>query len=194
MGRSRKPLWAPVHRGFESLPPRCKDSANVHFKMGECSHGRLSMKSFFHKVRKIGINPYVSPPPAVLDALFEQAGRTRGPIPVRGTLNGAAFRQTLVKFRGVWRLYLNTQMRRDSGIDVGAMARVRIEFDPEPREVSMPPALKLAMAGNKQAAKVFGRLNPSRRKEILAYLNSLKSEAALSRNITRLLRDLSEAA
>ena len=23
MGRSRKPLWAPVHRGFESLPPRC---------------------------------------------------------------------------------------------------------------------------------------------------------------------------
>ncbi len=57
------------------------------------------MKPFSAKVLIIGINPYVYLPEAVLSAIFKQAQRNKGPIPVRGTLNGKSFQQTLVKYQ-----------------------------------------------------------------------------------------------
>ena len=32
-------------------------------------------------------NPFVTLPPDVLNAVFEEAGRSKGPIPVRGRIN-----------------------------------------------------------------------------------------------------------
>ncbi len=58
------------------------------------------IESFTAEVLIIGINPYVGIPEDVLSALFEQAGKSKGPIPVRGTLNGKRFVQTLVKYQG----------------------------------------------------------------------------------------------
>lgn len=77
------------------------------------------MKSFSARISKIGINPYVSLSDDVLDALFQQANKTRGPIPVRGTINGKKFKQTLVKYQGAWRLYINGPMRQAAEVDVG---------------------------------------------------------------------------
>jgi hypothetical protein len=57
------------------------------------------MKSFSAKIAKLGINPYVSLPDEVSESLLEQAGKTRGPIPVRGTVNGKSFVQTLVRYQ-----------------------------------------------------------------------------------------------
>jgi hypothetical protein len=50
------------------------------------------------------MNPYGGVPREVLQALFRQAGKDVGPIPVRGKLNGKRFRQTVVKYHGAWRL------------------------------------------------------------------------------------------
>jgi len=58
------------------------------------------MKSFSSRVAKIGINPYVGVSEDVLNSLFQQANKTRSPIPVRGTINGKKFKQTLVKYQG----------------------------------------------------------------------------------------------
>jgi hypothetical protein len=77
------------------------------------------MKSFSAKISRIGINPYVGVPEDILDSIFERAGKARGPIPVRGTVNGKPFTQTLVKYQGAWRLYINGIMRHAAGIDVG---------------------------------------------------------------------------
>ncbi len=82
------------------------------------------MKTFSAKILKIGINPYVLVPATVLKVLFEQAGKDKGPIPIKGTLNEKPFIQHLVKYSGKWRLYLNTPMRKAAGIDVGDMAIV----------------------------------------------------------------------
>ena len=60
----------------------------------------------------VGVNPFVFVPDEVLAAVLAAAGRERGPVPVRGTLDGAPFRQTLVRFQGHWRLYVNTSMLR----------------------------------------------------------------------------------
>ena len=56
------------------------------------------MNSFSSKVYKIGINPYVLLPAKILKNIFNQANKNKGPIPVRGELNGHAFVQTLVKY------------------------------------------------------------------------------------------------
>ena len=149
-----------------------------------------SQASFSARIQIIGVNPYVIPPKRVLDTLFKEAGKNKGPIPVKGTLNGHAFTQTLVKYTGKWRLYLNTPMRDAAGIDVGDMAHVRIEFDPAERTITMHPDLKAALKQNPQAKKVFDSLPPSRRKEIIRYIGFLKTKASITKNIARAIKFL----
>jgi uncharacterized protein YdeI (YjbR/CyaY-like superfamily) len=67
---------------------------------------------------------------------------------------------------------------------------VRIEYDPEPRSEPMNPVLAQALVRNKAAKAAFHALTPSRRKEILRYLNHLKSEAAVARTVEKVLRQL----
>lgn len=148
------------------------------------------MKSFSAKILKIGVNPYVLPPPAVLHELFRQAGKSKGPIPIRGTLNGHKCSQTLVKFSGKWRLYLNTPMRKAAGIDVGDPAHFKIEFDPRSRTLPVHPAIAAAFSKNKKAKTIFEQLPPYRRKEIIRYIGFLKSEESRKRNIEKMLRHL----
>jgi hypothetical protein len=146
--------------------------------------------AFASKVLKIGINPYVRVPAKVLAELFQAANRTRSPIPVRGKLNGADFRQTLVKYKGVWRLYLNTGMRQRAGLDVGDQATVSLAFDGRPPKTPMNAALSRALATSDVAEQAFAALVPSRKKEIVRYLNSMKTEASLARNIDNVLLHL----
>jgi len=148
------------------------------------------MNSYSAKILMLGINPYVDVPEKVLRVLFRKAGRTKGPLPVRGTLNGNKFKQTVVKYQGAWRLYLNTPMRRGAGIDVGDLARITIEFDFEPRTVSMHPMLKRALAGDRKAKAAFEKLPPSRQKEILRYLGFLKTEESRKRIVEKVMRQL----
>ncbi|MDQ3108957.1 MAG: YdeI/OmpD-associated family protein [Bacteroidota bacterium] len=149
------------------------------------------MKSFAAKILKIGINPYVLLPAPVLNYLFEKAKKSKGPIPVRGTLNGKKFTQTLVKYSGKWRLYLNTPMREAAGIDVGDMARLKIEHDPSPRTLSIHPKLKKMLAENKNAKASFDKLAPYRRKEIIRYISYLKTEDSVDSNIEKVIKHLS---
>jgi len=148
------------------------------------------MKSFSAIISKIGINPYVRIPENVLLGLFKQADKTKGPIQVRGTVNGKRFKQTLVKYQGVWRLYINGEMRRGAGIDVGDEAHIKIEYDPLPRIESVHPKFRAALSKSKTVKVAFESLRPSRQKEILRYLNSMKSESSLERNIEKVIQHL----
>ncbi|MCC7503129.1 MAG: DUF1905 domain-containing protein [Flavobacteriales bacterium] len=91
------------------------------------------LAAFTAKIHIIGINPYVLLPDAHLQKLFAQADKEKGPIPVHGTLDGHAFIQTLVKYAGHWRLYVNGPMLKTSRKAVGDHVSVRIAFDPEER-------------------------------------------------------------
>ncbi len=149
------------------------------------------MKSFSAKILKIGINPYVLLPDRVLNYLFEKSGKDKGPIPIKGTLNGKKYTQTLVKFSGKWRLYLNTPMREAAGIDVGDIALVKVDFDPSSREVPLHAKLAEAFAENKKAKAAFEKLPPYRQKEISRYISSLKTAESVKRNIEKVLKHLS---
>jgi hypothetical protein len=152
------------------------------------SKSRPRSKPYTAQILKIGINPYVPVPEDTLSRVFEMAKRSSGPIPVIGTVNRKPFQQTLVRYRGAWRLYLNGPMREAAGADVGDRVRVTVEFDPRDRTPPMNPALVKALASKPDARATFDALAPSRRKEILRYMNSLKTPEALARSVTNVTR------
>jgi len=150
------------------------------------------METFVATIRKVDINPYVRVPATVLHKLQSAAKKERGPIPVMGLVEGKPFAATVVKFRGIWRLYLNTEMRRAADCDVGDEVRIEVKFDGSSRSQAVPASLKLALSKNATANETFKNLRPSRQREILSYLNSLKSTESLERNIERLMDVLLE--
>jgi hypothetical protein len=145
------------------------------------------MHTFSAKVDKIDINPYVQVPDDILLKLQQNAEKEKGPIPVKGTLQGKPFLANIVRYRGMWRLYLNTEMRRAADVDVGDKVTIRLQFDAAPRTVPAPGEFMLALSKNRQAKEAFEKLAPSRQKEILRYLNSLKQPQSLERNIQKVI-------
>jgi len=143
------------------------------------------MKSFSAKIQIIGVNPYVLLPDAVLKDIFQKAGKDKGAVPVKLKIVGKEFIQNLVKYSGKWRLYLNTPMRKAAQKDVGDTIEIKIDFDPQKRTTPVHPKFKSALSKNKEAKKAFDQLNPSRQKEILRYINFLKSEESVDKNIQR---------
>ncbi|WP_207436051.1 YdeI/OmpD-associated family protein [Sabulibacter ruber] len=133
----------------------------------------------------IGANPYVHVPDRILQAVFQDAGRDKGPIPIRGKIGEKAFRQTIVRYSGAWRLYINASMLKDSPRKIGEKVELTIAFDPEDRTIAPHPQLVKALRENQEAAAVFDRLPPSRRQEIVRYISSLKTEASVDRNGSR---------
>lgn len=138
----------------------------------------------------IGINPFVFVPELLLEKIFEQAGKNKGRIPVKGTINGQPYRQTLVKYSDAWRLYINTTMLKNSPRYVGRQIEVTIQFDSASREIIPPQEFVKALNKDKKATQVFNSLSPSLKKEIIRYLSALKTEKSLEKNIARALNFL----
>jgi hypothetical protein len=86
------------------------------------------MSSFKAVIELIGINPFVFIPERVLEKIFKEGGRNKGLIPVCGTINGAPFKQTLVKYCGHWRLYINTSMLKNSPKRIGEHITIAIRL------------------------------------------------------------------
>ena len=148
-------------------------------------------QSYNAKILIIGVNPYILVPAYILKVIFKQANKQKGAIPVRGTIDGHAYIQTLVKYSGKWRLYLNTPMRKAAKKDVGDTIEITIEYDPVERIITIHPKFLKALHSHKKAKRVFEKLSPSRQKEIVRYISFLKSETSIDRNIARAIGFLS---
>lgn len=146
--------------------------------------------SFTAHIGIIGINPFVFLPEEALKTIFGQAGKEKGSIPVKGTINGKPYTQTLVKYGGAWRLYINTSMLKDSPQRIGETVAVTIAFDPQERTTPMPLQLAAALKENPPAQEVFEKLSPSRQKEIMRYINYLKNEKSINKNVAKAIRFL----
>lgn len=143
------------------------------------------MDTFSAEIQIIGVNPYVEVPEAILASLFQQAGKSKGQIPIRGYINQQPFTQTLVRYSGAWRLYINTTMLPKSPQRIGERVTLEVMYDPSDRSIQPHPAWIAALAQNPAAKAVFDSLPPSRQKEIVRYIASLKTEASVEKNIAR---------
>jgi len=144
---------------------------------------------FTAKIGIVGINPFVDVPTRI-------AGALGGPgfIPVSMTIDGHRFPANLVPLgKGRFRLYLNGPMRKAAGKDVGDRVRIGLARDDAPRTERVHSEFAAALAADAAAAAAFDALTPSRRKEILRYLNSLKQPESVARTVDRVMRQLKGA-
>lgn len=143
------------------------------------------MHTFSAAIKIIGVNPYVDVPPAILMAIFERAGKDKGPIPVSGLINGASFTQTLVRYADEWRLYINTKMLKKSPKRIGEVVEITINYDPKDRSIPMHAKLAAALEKDSCAKQVFESLSPSLRHEINRYISRLKTDTKVDENVQR---------
>jgi uncharacterized protein YdeI (YjbR/CyaY-like superfamily) len=148
------------------------------------------MQKFSAPLEIIGINPFVIVPDRVLNRVFKDSGKDKGFIPIHGTANGTSYKQTLVKFRGAWRLYVNTTMLKDSPKRIGEIVNLTVEFDPADRTIKLHPKLSKALKLNQAAKAKFESLAPSRRNEIVRYISYLKTEESVDRNVLKAIKFL----
>ena len=179
-----------------------------------------SQATFATRLKIASINPYVDVPARTLEALGPTvravlvkvnriADARRRPMrpPNDAKLRRDAarltaiarldatgwFRTTLVPSRsGPTRLYLDTWMRESAGLAVGDRVQVRLRRDDKSRQLPLPAALAKALSANPAAQSAWEQLRPSRRREILTYLNFLKTPAALAARVQKTIALLLE--
>ena len=148
------------------------------------------MNRFTAKIEIIGINPFVFVPEKVLKKIFAEAGKDKGKIPLKIKIEGYEFIQTLIKYSGHWRLYLNTPMRKTAKKEVGEVAKFEIAFDKEKRNIPMHPKFEKALKEHPEAKKIFENLRPSLQLEIVRYLSFLKQEQSIDKNVIKAIQFL----
>jgi hypothetical protein len=143
---------------------------------------------FSARVKKLGINPLVDVPKSVVHALLKSAGKKNPPVQVKGILNKTPFLANVVKYAGKHRLYLNGQIRKAAQLGVGDRAIISLAYDPRRRFPPIPKELRQTLAGNRRMRQQWQLYPSSRKKEILLYLNSLKTRESLTRSINKVIR------
>ena len=155
------------------------------------------MKSLrFRAVMEItGVNPYVLVSARRVARIQKN---WRRPLPVRVRVNGRPEKPWRINLMpagdGSFYLYLHGDVRKASGTRVGDTVTVELAFDPAYRggpAHPMPRWFGDALRRNQRARQAWQLLGPSRRKEILRYLSSLKTLAARERNLQRAMKVLS---
>ena len=143
--------------------------------------------TFRARIYKVGINAVVEVPKKITDRMEPR----RGYIPVKGYIDDFAFEQTLVPVKDKpYRLYVNGLMLKGSARKVGDTSRFTIEqTESKRKDEKMPASLKRKLIENK-LLPAFENLVPSRQKEILRYLNYLKTSEAKTRNIDKVISSL----
>lgn len=150
----------------------------------------MKNNKFTARLEIIGINPFIFIPGEVLQEIFEASGKHKSPIPVKGTVNGLKYQQNLMKYVGEWRLYVNLTMLKDSPKRIGELLEISIEYDNSDRSIPIHPKLDQAIRENPVTLYNFENLIPSRRLELVRYINNLKTEESIQRNIDKIIRHL----
>lgn len=143
---------------------------------------------FKAKIYKVGINPCVKVPFRITDKMVPE----KGYIPVKGKIANHPFHQTLCPVKGQeFRLYVNGPMLTGANARVGEIHRFTLEqdLDEKSRQSPMHAALRKELAKH-NLTRAFKQLTPYRQNEILKYLNSLKTEESLDRNIRKVITQL----
>jgi Bacteriocin-protection, YdeI or OmpD-Associated/Domain of unknown function (DUF1905) len=155
---------------------------------------RLKFKA---TVEIIGVNPFVL---VSAQRASQLKPHWRKPMPVLIRLNGEPEEPWPINMmpvgNGSFRLYLHGTVRKASGTGVGDRVQVEVQLNSAYKngpQHAVPSWFRNALRKNNVANKNWEKLIPSRKKEILRYLASLKSAEALERNLQRALRVLGGA-
>jgi hypothetical protein len=112
---------------------------------------------------------------------------TRGRVPVRGTINGYAFRSSLMPMSGCHMMAVNKIMREGAGVKAGDTVDVAMERDLEERTVDAPPLLKKALEKHKKTQANWDKLAYTHKKEMAKWITEAKQEETRVRRVAKVI-------
>ena len=124
-------------------------------------------------------------PPEVVKAL----GASKRP-PVRVTINGYTYRNTIAVMGGRYMVGVSAEHRAGAGVGGGDEVDIDIEPDNEPRTVEIPPDLAKALAKDKTAKATFDALSYSNQRRHADGISSAKTDETRQRRVEKTLGEL----
>jgi len=115
----------------------------------------------------------------------EQVFGAKGRVPVRGAVNGIAYRSSILpRGDGTHYMAVNQTLRAAAGANVGDVVHVVMEPDTAPRKVSVPAWLSKALKAASQD-KAFAALSYSHQKELVDWISDAKKAETRARRIEK---------
>ena len=129
-------------------------------------------------------------PPVDVPAYFG----TRGRVPIRGTINGFAFRSSLMPMDGCHMMPVNMALRKGAGAEPGDIVDVVMERDGEERTVEAPPELAKELAKSRKALERWETMAFTHKKEIANSISGAKQEETKKRRLAKAMQILNTGA
>jgi len=121
----------------------------------------------------------------------EKTFGSRGRIPVRGTLNGAAYRSSVFRMGGDCHfMVVNRQMREAAGVKGGETVPVTMECDTEERVIEPPADFARALKANKDARATWDKLSYTHQREHARNIEDAKKPETRQRRIEKSIQML----
>ena len=121
----------------------------------------------------------------------EKVFGTRARVPVRGTINGFAFRSSIFPTGdGHHYMVVNREVRAGSGVKGGDTVTVHMERDDQPRTIQPPADLARALLANKAAQAAWEKLSYTRQKEYANAVEEAKRPETRARRIEKAITEL----
>ena len=121
----------------------------------------------------------------------EKVFGTRARVPVRGTINGFAFRSSISPMGdGHHYMIVNKVVREGAKAKAGDLISVVIERDDEPRIITPPDDFARALKSNKTAQATWDKLSYTHRKEYVGAIEEAKKPETRARRIEKAIAQL----
>ena len=127
----------------------------------------------------------------VPDEVVEALGAGKRP-PVRITINGYTYRNTIAVYGGEYLVGVSAEHRAGARVEAGDEVDVDIELDTAPRAVTVPADLGAALDGDPVARRTFDALSYSNRNYIVSQVEGAKSDDTRRRRIAKSIEALRE--
>jgi hypothetical protein len=124
-------------------------------------------------------------------AVVETLGKGKRP-PVRVTINGYTYRNTVAVYGDTYMLGVAAEHREATGIQAGDEIEVDLELDTAPREVELPPDFAAALDAAPDAKRLFETLSYSNKRRFTLSIDDAKSEETRKRRIEKSVDQLRE--
>ncbi len=147
------------------------------------------MNAFTAKIEPVPHGGLYVVVPAKVAATAELAHGAR----VRGTVNGVAYRSSLMKYSGIFHLGVHKSTVVAAGVSAGTRVRVTIELDDEPLPTDrVPHDLAKAFAQEPRAAAAWQKLAPAVRRGYVKNVLDAKQRQTRVRRLARIVETLSK--
>jgi hypothetical protein len=125
----------------------------------------------------------------VPNEVVEALGAGKRP-PVRVTINGYTYRNTIAVMGGVFMVGVSAENREQAHVAGGDAVDVDIELDTEPRQLTLPPDFSEALDRAPDARRQFEKLSYSRQQALVLPIGEARTPETRQRRIDNALKTL----